>query len=328
MTVEGAPAAGAPSTGPGASTHAVASTGPVTVVPPARNWIAERRARSAVLLTLPTWVFLVPMFFLPLGVGIYLSFYDKTLGFPMDPTFVGLDNYRTDVLSPVFGEALVVTLLILALGLALQFPLGMALALLLHQQMRGRGIFRTAILVPMLLTPVAVGLMWRFMYNPELGIINWWLGMLGLPEVDWLGAPWPALFAVTFVDSWQALSLVVLMLTAGLASLPTSPEEAARVDGASGWQVFRHVTLPALMPVILVTLMIRVIDGFKIFDVVFILTRGGPGTATQTVSMLDYNVAFTFLATSRASAIGVVLMLITLPIYFLWRRVSTLAERS
>jgi len=293
-----------------------------------RDWIAERRSRSAVLLTVPTWVFLVPMFFLPLAVGIYLSFYDKSLGFPMDPVFVGLENYRTDVFSAVFGEALVVTLLILAIGLVLQFPLGMALALLLHQRMRARGVFRTAILVPMLLTPVAVGLMWRFMYNPELGIINWWLGVVGLPAVDWLGAPWPAVFAVTFVDSWQALSLVVLMFTAGLASLPTSPEEAARVDGASGWQVFRFVTLPALMPIILVTLMIRVIDGFKIFDVVFILTRGGPGTATQTVSMLDYNVAFTFLATSRASAIGVVLMLITLPIYFLWRKVSTMADRA
>jgi multiple sugar transport system permease protein len=313
MIVEGAPNPGAPST---------------IVNTPRRDWIAERRSRNAILLTLPTWVFLVPMFFLPLAVGIYLSFYDKTLGFPMDPVFVGLENYRTDVFSAVFGEALVVTLLILGIGLVLQFPLGMALALMLHQRMRGRGLFRTAILVPMLLTPVAVGLMWRFMYNPELGIINWWLGVIGLPAVDWLGAPWPAVFAVTFVDSWQALSLVVLMFTAGLASLPTSPEEAARVDGASGWQVFRHVTLPGLMPIILVTLMIRVIDGFKIFDVIFILTRGGPGTATQTVSMLDYNVAFTFLATSRASAIGVVLMLITLPIYFLWRRVSTLADRA
>lgn len=310
---EGAPAIGAPSAAVGA---------------PGRDWIAERRSRSAILLTVPTWVFLVPMFFLPLAVGIYLSFYDKSLGFPMDPVFVGLENYRTDVFSAVFGEALFVTLLILAIGLVLQFPLGMALALLLHQRMHARGLFRTAILVPMLLTPVAVGLMWRFMYNPELGIINWWLGVVGLPSVDWLGAPWPAVFAVTFVDSWQALSLVVLMFTAGLAALPTSPEEAARVDGASGWQVFRHVTLPALMPIILVTLMIRVIDGFKIFDVVFILTRGGPGTATQTVSMLDYNVAFTFLATSRASAIGVVLMLITLPIYFLWRKVSTMADRA
>lgn len=295
---------------------------------PSHDWIAERRSRSAVWLTLPTWIFLIPLFFLPLAVGIYLSFYDKTLGFPMDPSFVGLENYRTDVFSSVFGEALVVTLLILAIGLVLQFPLGMALALMLHQRMRARGLFRTAILVPMLLTPIAVGLMWRFMYNPELGIINWWLGVVGMPPVDWLGAPWPAVFAVTLVDSWQALALVVLMFTAGLASLPSSPEEAARVDGASGWQVFRHVTLPAMMPIILVTLMIRVIDGFKIFDVVFILTRGGPGTATQTVSMLDYNVAFTFLATSRASAIGVVLMLITLPMYFLWRKVSTMADRA
>ena len=279
-------------------------------------------------MSLPTWLLLLPLFFIPLAVGVYLSFFDKTLGFAMDPVFVGFDNYRSDVLNPVFYEALIVTLLILAIGIVLQFPLGLVIAHALHRRFRGRGIFRTAILIPMLLTPVAVGLMWRFMYNPELGIINWWITQAGLPSVDWLGAPWPAVFAVTFVDSWQALSLVVLMFLAGLSSLPDSPVEAARVDGASGWQIFRYVTLPGLLPIILVTLMIRVIDGFKIFDVIFILTRGGPGTATQTVSMLDFNVAFTFLATSRASAIGVVLALLTLPIYFLWRKVTRMAEES
>jgi len=302
-TGEGAPQSGAPSS-------------------PARDWIQARKARSALFLSLPSWLIIIPLFFIPLAVGVYLSFFDKTLGFQIEPTFVGLDNYRNEIFNDVFRSALFVTIVILVLGLAIQFPLGMLLALALHEQMRGRGIFRTAIIVPMLLTPVAVGLMWRFMFNPELGIINWWLTNIGLPSVDWLGSPWPALFAVTLVDSWQAIPFVVLMLLAGLSALPQSPLEAAKVDGASAWQSFRYITLRGLMPVLLVTLMIRVIDGFKLFDVVFILTRGGPGISTQTVSLLDYNTAFTFLATSRAAAIGVVLVILTMPIYFLWRRVS------
>jgi len=292
------------------------------------DWISKAASRRGFLLSLPAWILMIPLFFVPLAVGTYLSFFDKTLGFPMDPTFVGLENYRTEILNPVFYEALFKTIVILALGLLLQFPLGMIIALSLHRRFFGRGFFRTLVLLPMLLTPVAVGLMWRFMYNPELGIINWWLTNLGLPSVDWLGSPWAAVFAVTIVDSWQALSLVVLLILAGLSSIDEEPAEAAKVDGASSWQLFRYITLPALMPILLVTLMIRVIDGFKIFDSIFILTRGGPGIATQTVSLLDYNVAFTFLATSRASAIGVVLVLLTLPIYFLWRKVITLQGPS
>ena len=301
---------------------------PTTTQPGNVAWFERERARRGLLLSLPAWILLVPLFFVPLVVSIWLSFYDKTLGFSLDPTFVGLGNYRTDVLSPVFAEALFKTLVILGLGLVLTFPIGIAIALALHRRMKGRGFFRTMVLLPMLLTPVAVGLMWRFMFNPELGIINWWLAQLGLPSIDWLGAPWPAVFAVVIVDSWQALSLVVLMILAGLSSMDDAPVEAARVDGASSWQLFRYITLPALMPILLVTLMIRVIDGFKIFDVVFILTRGGPGTATQTVSMLDYNVAFTFLATSRAAAIGVALIVLTIPMYFLWRKVAKLQENS
>jgi multiple sugar transport system permease protein len=309
----------------------VVAADPAAPTPPLKHkpdWISKAASRRGFLLSLPAWILMIPLFFVPLAVGAYLSFFDKTLGFPMEPSFVGLENYRTEILNPVFYEALFKTLVILALGLLLQFPLGMVIALALHRRFIGRGFFRTLVLLPMLLTPVAVGLMWRFMYNPELGIINWWLTSLGLPSVDWLGSPWPAVFAVTIVDSWQALSLVVLLILAGLSSLDEGPAEAAKVDGASSWQLFRHITLPALMPILLVTLMIRVIDGFKIFDVIFILTRGGPGIATQTVSLLDYNVAFTFLATSRASAIGVVLVLLTLPIYFLWRKVVTLQGSS
>lgn len=283
-----------------------------------------RRPRSSRLgaFTLPAWCLVVPLALVPLIMGVWLSLRDQTLGSPLPTNFVGLDNYRTDVWSPTFGQALLVTAMILVIGLLIQIPLGLLLAVLLERGIRGSRFLRSSLITPMLLTPVAVGLMWRFMFNSELGVINWGLSLLGIPGVDWLGTSPAAIFAVVIVDSWQAIPFVMLMILAGLSALPTSPREAAAVDGATAWQTFRRITLPMLMPVLLVTVMIRLIDGFKLFDVVFILTRGGPGTATQTVSMLDYNTAFTFLASSRAAAIGTVLAILTLPVYWLWVRAS------
>lgn len=178
----------------------------------------------------------------------------------------------------------------------------------------------------MLLTPVAVALMWRFMFSSELGIVNWVLDKLTLAQPDWLGNVSAAFFAVAIVDSWQSIPFVVLITLAGLAAMPIAPQEAAMIDGASTIQRFRYVTLPLLRPVLLVILLIRIIDSFKLFDIIFILTRGGPGTATQTLSMLDYNTAFTFLATSRAAAIGVVLVAMSLPLYFLWKKVISVSS--
>lgn len=292
----------------------------------ATSSIARRAKRTAISGTLPTWLILIPIGAVPLVVGVWLSLRDENLISPLPSTFVGLENYRTDVFNPTFGKALVVTLMIMAIGLLVQVPLGLFLAVLLDRALRGTQLFRTALITPMLLTPVAVALMFRFMFNSELGVINWALGSLHLPRLDWLGESTAALLAVVIVDSWQAVPFIMLLLLAGLTALPQGPREAASVDGASAWQTFRYVTLPMLTPVLLVTIMIRLIDGFKLFDIIFILTRGGPGTDTQTVSMLDYNTAFTFLATSRAAAIGTVLALLTLPVYFVWVRVTRIEQ--
>lgn len=296
---------------------------PSLVPPAAGDPLAPGRLRRPfTVFTLPAWALIVPLAVVPLAMGVWLSLRDDTLGSSLPSQFVGFENYRTDVLNSTFGQALLVTMAIVAIGLLVQVPLGLLLAVLLERRIRASRLIRSSLITPMLLTPVAVGLMWRFMFNSELGVINWALGTVGIPAVDWLGESLPALMAVVIVDSWQAIPFVMLMMLAGLAALPRSPAEAASVDGANAWQTFRRVTLPMLMPVLLVTVMVRLIDGFKLFDVVFILTRGGPGTATQTVSMLDYNTAFTFLASSRAAAIGTVLAILTLPVYWLWVRAS------
>jgi multiple sugar transport system permease protein len=204
-----------------------------------------------------------------------------------------------------------------------QLPIGVGLAVILDRNLRGTQLFRTVLIIPMLLTPVAVGLMWRFMFDTDLGVINWALSALGLDGPNWLGARWPAIWAVVIVDSWQSIPFIMLIVLAGLAGLPKGPREAAAIDGANGLQIFFFVTLPALGPVILVILLIRVIDSLKMFDIIFILTtRGGPGTATQTLGMLIYNTGFGFFQTSRAAALGVLMVLMVLPVYWLWRRTA------
>ena len=209
----------------------------------------------------------------------------------------------------------------MVLGLLIQLPAGLGLAMLLERPLLGRTAIRTALIIPMLLTPVAVGLMWRFMFDTDLGVINWFLEQLGLSTPNWLGRSWPAIFAVTIVDSWQSIPFVMLIALAGLAGLPKGPREAAAIDGANGWRIFWHVTLPSLMPVLLVIVMIRIIDAFKLFDIIFIVThRGGPGTATQTLGMLTYNTGFIAFQISKAAALGVLLVIVVSPIYFLWRQ--------
>lgn len=269
---------------------------------------------------------LTALFAIPIGVGVYLSTRSDKIGSFVPGTGVGLDNFRRDVFDRGFVEALITTIVIMAIGLFIQFPIGVGLAVLLNRNLRGTRLFRTTLLLPMLLTPVAVGLMWRFMLDTDLGVINWLLENVGLSRIGWLGEKWASRVSVALVDSWQAIPFIMLMTLAALSALPEGPHEAARVDGATTWRVFRFVTLPMLRPVLYVTLMIRVVDSLKLFDTVFILTRGGPGTATQTVGLLTYNVGFNFLQTGRAAALGVAVALITLPVYILWLRAQRAAQ--
>lgn len=278
-------------------------------------------ARLAQLLVLPGWVLIFAVFALPVLGALYLSFRNETLGSFMPPRFVGFDNYLSALADTRFWDSIRVTLIIMVLGLLIQLPAGLGLAMLLERPLLGRTAIRTALMIPMLLTPVAVGLMWRFMFDTDLGVINWFLEQLGLSTPNWLGRSWPAIFAVTIVDSWQSIPFVMLIALAGLAGLPKGPREAAAIDGANGWRIFWHVTLPSLMPVLLVIVMIRIIDAFKLFDIIFIVThRGGPGTATQTLGMLTYNTGFIAFQISKAAALGVLLVIVVSPIYFLWRQ--------
>ena len=284
--------------------------------------LRRKNLRPVAQLTIPTWIFLVLVVLIPFFYGVYLSFLNINLASFLPPSFVGFDNYQTVLAASETWSTLRITLIITFIGLLTQIPIGILLALVLHENLRGTKIFRSILITPMLLTPVAVGLTYRFMFDTDLGVINWALGSIGIEKVNWLGSQTSALFAIIIVDSWQSIPFVMLLVLAALTAISPSLYEAARVDGASASQIFRRITLPLITPTLLVITMIKIMDFLKLFDTLFILTRGGPGNATTTLGLWTYKTGFVFLEFSRAAALGVIITIITLPVYFLWRRAS------
>lgn len=277
-------------------------------------------AKPTISFTAPTWILLSLTILIPLIYGIYLSFLNVNLSSFAPTRFVGLDNYRLALSAPETYSTLVTTIQLMVIGLIVQIPLGIFLAIVLHQNLRGSKFFRSALIVPMLLTPVAVGLIFRFMFDTDIGIINWALSQFGSDGYNWLGARTSALIAIVIVDSWQSVPFVMLLVVAALATIPTSIYEAALVDGANKFQVFFRITLPLIVPTLLVLTMIKIMDFLKLFDTLFILTRGGPGNDTTTLGLWTYKTGFVFLEMSRAAALGVIILFITMPVYFLWRK--------
>ena len=272
--------------------------------------------------TIPTWVLLGLTIVFPLIYGIYLSFLNINLGSFLPTQFIGLENYRHAFKASETYSTLLTTLQLMIVGLGIQIPLGIVLAIILHQTLKGSKFFRSVLIVPMLLTPVAVGLIFRFMFDTDIGIINWAIAQFGSEGVNWLGSRNTALLAVVIVDSWQSVPFVMLLMLAALAGIPSSIYEAALVDGANKLQIFFRITLPLIVPTLLVLTMIKIMDFLKLFDTLFILTRGGPGNETTTLGLWTYKTGFLFLEMSRAAALGVIIVALTLPVYFLWRRAS------
>jgi multiple sugar transport system permease protein len=222
-------------------------------------------------------------------------------------------NFTRLVTDQFFFSALLHTLIYAAVALTFEFLFGLALALLLDRTFRGRGIFRAIMLVPMMLPPVVVGVVWRLMYNSDFGAINGTLKIFGVNTESfiWTASPKVALLSVIAVDVWQWTPFVFLVLLAGLQAIPQEPYEAARLDGSSAWQTFRYITLPLLKPAILIALLLRTMDLLRVFDQIFILTEGGPGFATETVSLYIYRAAFRFFDFGYAAAMSFVLLIIT-----------------
>jgi multiple sugar transport system permease protein len=270
----------------------------------------ERRA--AVLLALPAAVLLLGLLAYPLVDDLRLSVAHISPG--VNEAFVGLRNYRAVFTDSVFWTSVTITLKYAVTCLVIELVIGFGLAVLMAKIVRGGGLLRTLILIPTMLTPAVSAINFRNLLNYDLGLVNYLTGLLGIAPRAWLARPGTAFAALVGTDVWRSTPFFVLVLSAGLLALSPEMMEASELDGASGWQKFVHIQVPMLVPLILVTVLFRVIDLFRTFDTVFTLTSGGPGNSTNVTSMQIYNDLYVGQYTSYAATEAVVFMLLTLTV--------------
>jgi multiple sugar transport system permease protein len=244
-------------------------------------------------------LFIWPAFLLVLVISLFPLIYALTVSFqtvrivpPTPPRFVGLDNYAEIASSARFWGSIWTTALITFIAVFFQYVLGFLLALALHHNVPGSSLYRVTFLLPMFLAPVGVALIARMVFHPYLGPVNDLMGFMGFAYVPFLTEKWPAIMVLAVIDIWQWTPFVTLLMLAGLQSLPQEVFEAARVDNIGPWRRFWGITFPMLLPLSVAVVFIRLIEGFKIIDTVFVLTGGGPGTATETLTLFAYNEGF------------------------------------
>ena len=261
------------------------------------------------LLPLPAALTIAALFIFPLAFNLYRSVQAWFVSSTTPPEFVGFKNYLE-----IFGKdarfwnATWITVKFTTLSVVLQLVLGLAIAVYLHRDFRGRGLVRTVMLLPMVSTPVAVALIWVIMFNPSLGILNYFITSLGVKPLLWLGHPRTVLPSLILMDTWKWTPFMVLIIHAGLQSLPLTPFEAARIDGASRWQVLRYITLPLLRSTIAVALMFRTMDSLKTFDTIYVMTEGGPNNASEILNIYTFQTGFKYFHIGYASALAVILV--------------------
>jgi len=257
------------------------------------------------------WPFIVPALVVVLAViifpwlfTIWMSMNEWKVGSPT--TFVGLTNYLRMPNDPRFIEAVGHTIYYTALSVLLPLVFGTLAAVVFHQNFAARGFLRGIFIMPMMATPVAIALVWTMMFHPQLGILNYLLSLVGLPPQLWVFHPATVIPSLVLVETWQWTPLVMLIVLGGLAAIPSEPYESALIDGATRWQTFRYISLPLIMPFLFIASMIRMIDAVKSFDIIFAITQGGPGSASETINLYLYSVAFVYYDVGYASAIVVV----------------------
>ena len=290
-----------------------------------------KRKYMGYVLLIPTLSLLVFLSIIPFIYALILSFRQLDLKIPrMSGQFIGLDNYRYLMREDgEFWHAMVITVVFLVVVVGVELLLGFTLAMLLNREFRGKRSLVSLAVVPMMIAPVAVGLMWRVALNYELGIITYLIKSVGIPLKEaLLGTTATALPTLMVIDIWQWTPFIFLIMLAGLHGLPKEPYEAAQVDGASRYQIFRLVTLPLLKPLIIIALLLRVIDAFKTFDQVYILTGGGPGNATDLVCMFAYRVNFTLWNLGYGASVVIVIFILILIVTALFYTLTQKKERG
>jgi multiple sugar transport system permease protein len=259
-------------------------------------------------LLLPAVVILLALSIFPLLFSLALSFGDWSLGRGAAYEWRGLDNYVALFADSRFRLAATNTVIYVAVSVTLQYVLGLGLAWLLWLRPPGGRLFQVLFILPMMLAPVAVGYMWRLMFQSRIGAVNYFLGLLGNDPVLLLSSRRTAMAVITLTEIWQWTPFIFLFLYAALLNVPRNPVEAALVDGASGWQVFRHIVFPMLVPVSIAVIMLRTVEALKILDTVFVITQGGPGNSTESITLYAYNAGLQYFNLGFASSIAFTLL--------------------
>lgn len=258
----------------------------------------------------PAMIALILLTILPLAFNLILSTQERSVSDALPSSYVGLGNYGAALKDERFWNSVKLMFQFTGIAVPLQMLCGLGLALLLNRTMKASGLVRAVVLLPMISTPVAVALIWALMMDPNLGVLNYFLESLGLGRSLWLADSHLVIPALALVDIWQWTPLVSLILLAGLQTMPDEPFEAARIDGASPWQVFRFITWPMLQPAAFAALTLRLIDALKTFDIIEVMTQGGPGTASETLNVYAYHTGFEFLRVGYTAALLTLLLVI------------------
>ncbi|WP_130860390.1 carbohydrate ABC transporter permease [Gracilibacillus phocaeensis] len=271
--------------------------------------------------TFPSLVVLLLLVTYPLLYGTYISFFDTNLVNKWD--FIGIENYTRIFSNMEFIRSIGLTLLYSILVIAGHFIVGIAFGLILNMKLRGILLFRALLIVPWLLPEVVVALLWKWLFNPVYGLFNHYLMLFNITSepISWLGQETAAFTAIVLVSIWKGYPLIMMMVLAGLQSISQEQYEAAKIDGANLFQSFRYITIPGLMPVLLVSLILDTVWWFKHFTMIWILTQGGPGAATNIISIDIFKQAFEFFNFGRASAMAVIVFFICLFIGLTYRRI-------
>jgi multiple sugar transport system permease protein len=257
-----------------------------------------------------------------------LSFTDYSATRDVGWNIIWFDNYKDVLTSEVVHKRAVTTAIFVVGAVGLETILGFSIAYLISRRIRGRGALTTMFLIPMMLSPIVVGLFWKFMLDTQFGVLNSFSDSLGLGRFEWLTNKNLAMVSLIIVDAWQWTPFIMLIVLAGLTAVPKYLYEAAEIDRASEWFKFRRITLPLVAPLLLIAVMFRAIEAFRLFDLVYILTGGGPGGTTETLSFNVYKVAFFGFDTGRASAYGILMVIVvTVAAQFYLRYLNKLQER-
>ena len=278
--------------------------------PPSASSAASGPAKDYVptVLLAPAVIFMTVVGFYPLLYSLYISLtnYNPTSG--NASAWIGAANYTRAVTDGQFWHAMWLSGLFTALSVTLSLVIAVLLALLFNKNLPGFFAIRTIVLVPMLVTPIAVGIIWRIMFMPDLGVLNYMLGLFGIPGQSWLGQRWLAFASIVVVDVWEWTPFLFLIIFAGLRALPASPFESASIDGAGPLTIFFNITLPLLKPVMVIATLLRLIDAARTYDTVYILTRGGPDFATDLSSIYLQRVNFQFFNIGYGSALSLIML--------------------